>query len=46
MNEEHLEVILLGLEIVRDEEKYTEKREDVKYRKVWRRNKKRRRTGE
>jgi hypothetical protein len=40
MNEGHPKVILLGLEIVRDQEKSTGKKEDVRYRKVWRRNEK------
>jgi hypothetical protein len=40
MNEGHLEVIPLGLEIVRDQEKSLGKNKYVKYRKVWRRNKK------
>jgi hypothetical protein len=37
MNEE---VILLGLEIVQDKDKSTGKKEDAKYRKIWRRNEK------
>ena len=40
MNEGHLEVIPLGLEIVWDQEKSLGKNKYVKYRKVWRRNKK------
>jgi hypothetical protein len=40
MNEGHPEVILSGLEIVRDEDKSTGKKKDVRYRKVWRRNEK------
>jgi hypothetical protein len=40
MNEGHLEVILSRLEIVQDQDKSTGKKEDVRYRKVWRRNEK------
>jgi hypothetical protein len=36
----HPKVILLGLEIVQDEDKFTGKKEDVKYIKVSRRNEK------
>jgi hypothetical protein len=35
MNEGHLEVILSGLEIVRDQNKSKGKNEDVRYMKVW-----------
>jgi hypothetical protein len=38
MNEEYLEVLLLGLEIVRDHDKSIGKKEYVRYGKVWRRN--------
>jgi hypothetical protein len=40
MNEGHLEFILLGLETVQDEDKYTKKKEYFKYRKVLRKNEK------
>jgi len=40
MNEGHRELILLVLEIVRDEDKSTGKKEIVRYRKVWRINEK------
>jgi hypothetical protein len=38
MNEGHPKVILSGLAIVRDQEKYTRKKEYVIYMKLWRRN--------
>jgi hypothetical protein len=40
MNEGHPKVILSGLAIVRDQDKSTGKKEDVRYSKVWRRNEK------
>jgi hypothetical protein len=40
MNEGNLEVILSRLEILKDEDKYTGKNKDDRYRKVWRRNEK------
>jgi hypothetical protein len=46
VEEGHIEVRLSGLEIVRGQEKYTRKNEDVRYRKVWRRNEKKKRTEE
>jgi hypothetical protein len=40
MNEGHPKFILSGWEIVRDENKSTGKKKDVRYRKVWRINEK------
>jgi hypothetical protein len=40
MNKGHPKVILSRLKIIRDEDKYIEKKEYVKYTKVWRRTKK------
>jgi hypothetical protein len=40
MNEGRPNVILSILTIVKDEEKYTGRKKDVGYRKVWRRNEK------
>jgi hypothetical protein len=38
MNEGHPKSILSGLAIVRDHNKSIGKKEDIRYRKVWRRN--------
>jgi hypothetical protein len=43
MNEGHPEVILSILVIVRDQEKSIGKKEDVRYKKIWRRNEKKKR---